>query len=241
MWKKALVVVGALLALGLAGFLVQVAWYYRALRSGEAVAPPTSRMSVDRRATLPPSDLTPDLRRRAESGAVLVAGPAGATVTLVEFVDYSCPFCLETFGPLRAVMGRYTDRVRFVVRDFPIDDIHPDASAAAVASRCATLQGKGWAYYDKLFLEQERREEADLLRFAREVGADQAAFQACLAKPDIAKAVEGDLRLGIEAGVRGTPTFFLNGVRVEGSLTDAELTRLLETALGAALSDRESL
>lgn len=231
MWKKALIVVGAVFALGLAGFVVQVARYYRALRSGEAVAPPSSRMSVDRRATLPPSDLTPELRRRAEAGAVLVAGPADAAVTLVEFLDYSCPFCHQTFGAFRAVMGRYGDRVRFVVRDFPIDDIHPRAGAAAIAARCAALQGKGWAYHDKLFLDQERHEDADLLRLAREVGTEPAAFQACIAKPEVGQTVEGDLRLGVEAGVRGTPTFFLNGIRMEGSLDEQQLTRLLDAAL----------
>jgi protein-disulfide isomerase len=233
MWKTVLIVVGAVFALALGGFLVQVASYYRALRSGEAVPSPSSRMSVDRRAALPPSDLTPELRRRAESGAILVAGPADAAITLVEFLDYGCPFCHQTFGPFRSVMGRYSDRVRFVVRDFPLDDLHPRASAAAIAARCAALQGKGWAYHDKLFLDQEHHEPTDLLRFAREVGTEQAAFQTCLAKPDIALAVEGDLRLGIEAGVRGTPTFFLNGIRVEGSLDEQQLVRLLDAALAA--------
>lgn len=232
MWKTVLIVVGAVFALALAGFLVQVASYYRAIRSGEAV-PPSSRMSVDRRAALPASDLTAELRRRAETGALLVAGPANAKITLVEFLDYGCPFCHETFGPFRSVMGRYDDRVRFVVRDFPLDDLHPNASKAAVAARCAAIQGKGWAYHDKLFLDQEHHEPSDLLRFAQEVGAEQAAFQTCLSKPDILQAVEGDLRLGIEAGVRGTPTFFLNGIRIEGSLDEQALVRMLDAALAA--------
>lgn len=232
-WKIVLLLIGGCFALGVGWFVFRVGMYYRAIKAGEVVTAPTSRMSVAGRSLLPAADLSAEQRTQVETGGVLTMGPKNATVTVVEFLDYGCPFCEETFAPFRTVMGRYQDRVRFVVRDFPIDDLHPGATEAAIAARCAQAQGKGWSYHDKLFLEQERRTAEDLVQFAREAGLDVNAFGTCFEDPAIERAVAADLRLGISVGVRGTPTFFVNGIRVEGSLGERQLERMMDAALRA--------
>jgi protein-disulfide isomerase len=116
------------------------------------------------------------------------------------------------------VIEAVTIDVRFIVRQFPVEELHPGATQAAVASRCAMKQGKFWPYFDRLFQQPAGRTDEDYLRHAQDVGLDVAAFQACQADTSVAAGVDQDLADGLAAGVEGTPTFFFNGVRVQGAL-----------------------
>ena len=145
-------------------------------------------------------------------------GPADATVTIVEFSDYECPYCQvwhdQVFGELVAAYG---SKVRFVYRDFPLDQIHPQARPAAIAATCAGAQGKYWEYHNLLFGGELGLGSEARTAYAQRLGLDLEQFAACVADEAGSVEVEADLQDAYELGVRGTPTFFINGRPLVGA------------------------
>jgi protein-disulfide isomerase len=130
-------------------------------------------------------------------------------------------------------MRDYDGRVRLVVKDFPLPS-HPLARPAHEAARCAAQGGRFWPYHDRLFDEQPRFERADLIRYAVGVGLDAGAFTRCLDARTFGAAVEADVSQGRALGVRGTPTFFINGeIRVGAQSVDS-FRRAIDGALAQA-------
>lgn len=113
-------------------------------------------------------------------------------------------------------MAEYPGKVRLVFKDFPLD-FHPQARAAAEAARCAGVAGRFWEYHDLLFVAQPMFSRDDLLTYARRLDLDPAGFAACLDDGRFRAAVDRDLEEGRALGVRGTPTFFINGQRLVGA------------------------
>lgn len=144
-------------------------------------------------------------------------GPNSSKLTVVAFLDYGCPYSRRADGAFREAMVKYQNQVHFVVRDFPIEELHPNAFQAAHASRCAFVQGKGWAFHDALFAQTGDINPADFERFATQAGADLSAFRDCMSRQIFASQIQQDLSDGIRAGVQGTPTYFFNGVRIQGA------------------------
>lgn len=130
-------------------------------------------------------------------------------------------------------MQEYDRRVRFVVKDFPLPS-HPRARAAHEAARCAAEGGRFWPYHDRLFEAQPRFERDDLLRYAAEVGLDGEPFTRCLDARTFAAAVEADVSQGRALGVRGTPTFFVNGRRLVGAHPIETFREVIRDALDEA-------
>lgn len=153
-------------------------------------------------------------------------GARDARVTIVEFSDFECPFCLEAFPIIRELMAAYGDRVRFIYRDFPVSEIHASAQKAGEAGECAHAQGKFWAMHDKLFQNAPRFSDDALKGYARAIGLEGTAFDSCLASGQFAQEVVNDRADGLALGVRGTPTWFINGRKVEGVIP-ADTFRLL--------------
>lgn len=141
-----------------------------------------------------------------------------AKLTIVQFADFQCPFSKDEATTFRTLMAKYGDRVRFVYRDYPLDDIHPDATQAALAAECAAEQGKFWNFHDKLFLNAPALSFADLTRYAEETGLDSKQFEKCLVDERYKGKVDADRAAAVRLGIRGTPTFFFNGQRVEGAI-----------------------
>lgn len=162
-------------------------------------------------------------------------GPATAAVTVVEFIDYQCPFCREAFPIVRQLMTEFGDRVRFQVRDYPVAELHPDAVAASEAAACAWDQGadRFWAFHDRLYLNQTNLDEASLRGHAVAVGLDPIIFNRCFDSGTQRSEVEADYASGIEAGVRGTPTFFVNQRRIEGAVGAQILRDVINAELAA--------
>ncbi|MDO8425419.1 MAG: DsbA family protein [bacterium] len=160
-------------------------------------------------------------------------------LVIVEFSDFQCPYCRQAYPVIREIAARYEDRIRYVYRDFPIEELHPNARQIAEAARCANAQGKFWPYHDQLFLRQDTLDDASVLTtYAEQVGLDRIEFTQCLATQRYAAAVEQDLQDGLRLGVRGTPTWFFipNGditkaQKVEGVIPREQLLNLLEHAL----------
>jgi protein-disulfide isomerase/uncharacterized membrane protein len=166
----------------------------------------------------PVDDLvTPDCHRK---------GPPGAIVAIVEFSDFQCPFCVQASRDLRELQRTHPD-VSIVFRHFPLDascnphvkrSMHPDACLAACAAECAGRQGRFWDYHDVLFENHEHLERDSLLRYARDMQLDIAAFRTCIDDPGTRERVASDADAASRAGVTSTPTLFFNGRAVEGAL-----------------------
>lgn len=141
-----------------------------------------------------------------------VMGSKDAKVTLVEFTDYQCPFCGRNFQQtFPDIIKEYvnTGKIRYVLHDFPLVQLHPNAFNAAVAARCAGEQGKYWEMHDKLFSNQSALDAKNLPNLAKQAGLDTDKFQACLDNGAEANNVRGDMAAGQKLGVTGTPSFFL--------------------------------
>jgi protein-disulfide isomerase len=157
-------------------------------------------------------------------------GSSKAQVMIVEFSDFQCPYCRRVEGTLRDVLAKYGDRVTLAYRDFPIAQIHPQAEQAAEASRCAGEQGKFWEYHDEL-LSASRLEQAALLEYARTLKLDEKQFDACVSSGKYRADIQRDVQEGTQAGVSGTPGFFINGVPLSGAQSAEAFTRLIEREL----------
>ena len=160
-------------------------------------------------------------------------GPLSAKVTIVEFSDFQCPYCGREIPVVERVLKEYDGKVRLVFRHFPLD-FHAQAGKAAEASLCAADQGKFWELHDKMFQAQDALQVDKLKEYAKGIaGIDSVKFDKCLDGGEKKKIVESDQKAGSEAGVNGTPAFFVNGILISGAqefdkfkdLIDRELQR----------------
>jgi protein-disulfide isomerase len=143
-------------------------------------------------------------------------GPADALVTLLEYGDYECPYCGRAYYVIHELMKLAGDDFRFAFRNFPLVEVHPHAEHAAEAAEAAGAQGKFWRMHDTLFEHQNALEDADLIRYATALRLEVKRFRQELAEHVYAGRVLEDFNSGVQSGVTGTPTFFINGLRYEG-------------------------
>jgi protein-disulfide isomerase len=151
------------------------------------------------------------------SAADHAAGPEDAPVTLVEYGDYECPYCGMAHPIVQRAQQTLGNQLRFVFRNFPLAEAHPHARLAAQAAEAAGTQGKFWEMHEMLFEHQDALEPNDVLGYAQALGLDVERFTHELESGVYARRVRDDFRSGVRSGVNGTPTFFVNGTRYEGS------------------------
>ena len=158
-------------------------------------------------------------------------GPAGASVTIVAFEDFQCPFCKRAHETLQRVLLRYKDRVRLVHRDFPLQPLHPAAWKAHEAARCAEEQGKFWEFRDLLYKNAPAASPEQLNSYASQLGMTSADFKKCLDSGQFRAIVQKDEDDGKRLGVQGTPAFFINGRLLSGAQPESEFARLIDEEL----------
>lgn len=158
-------------------------------------------------------------------------GPKDAPVTIVAFADYQCPFCHQAQVAVEEILKRYSGKVRLVHRDFPLDSIHPRATPAARASRCAGEQGKFWEYHRGLLAATSDLSDADLKNRAQALGLNLTSFASCMAERGGDAAVQLSLADGNKLGVSATPTFFINGRRLVGAKGVPDFVDIIEDEL----------
>lgn len=148
-----------------------------------------------------------------------VRGPKNAKVTLIEYSDFECPFCLRHVPTIEQVMKEYPNDVRLVYRHFPLS-FHPEAQKAAEAAECAGAQGKFWEMHDKIFDANKagKMSVETWKATAKELGLNTAKFDKCLDGGEMAGKIAKDQQEGADAGVQGTPATYVNGVLVEGAV-----------------------
>ncbi len=157
-------------------------------------------------------------------------GPPSAPVTLVEYGDYECPDCLNSQPIVAALRERFGDRLRFVFRHFPQSSVHPHASAAASAAEAAGEQNKFWEMHETLFKHQKQFGDIDLSHLALRLGLEIYKFESSLGQDLHRRRIRADYDSGLRSGVKGTPTFFINGVRYAGPIDVDSLAAAIEAA-----------
>ncbi len=175
-------------------------------------------------------------------------GQENAVVTLIEFTDYQCPFCRRHSASTKPQLVKdyvETGKLRYVMREFPIASIHPNATKAAEAALCARDQGKYWEMQDVFFQNQRKLAPEDLKAHAEGLGLDMVRFRDCLDGGKYTQRVRNDLRDGMKAGIRGTPSFFLgltdpddpSKIRATKMLRGAQLYAAFKRAIDALLAE----
>jgi len=158
-------------------------------------------------------------------------GPQSATVTIVEFSDFQCPFCGGLFPTLKAIEKSYPEQVRIVYRQFPLTSIHPFAQKAAEASLCANDQKRFWEFHDSMFGDQAHLTVDDLKKRAVDLKMNTADFNSCLDGGAKASAVTSAIEEGRKAGVSSTPSMFINGRFLSGNQPYADIREIIEDEL----------
>jgi len=157
-------------------------------------------------------------------------GKPDAPVTIIEFTDYQCPSCGALHPIIEQLVGEYGERLRLVIRDFPLDR-HENAFKAAEAAEAAREQGKYWEYINILFHNQNALGVDKLKEYATQIGLDRSKFDAGLDSGKFADSVKRDLNDGNRLGIDSTPTVFINGRKFTGEKTHDNLKAAIDSLL----------
>src|SRR6266567_1057002 len=158
-----------------------------------------------------------------------IKGPISAPVVLVEYGDYQCPYCGEAHPIVKAIQERLDNRLCFVFRNFPLNNMHPYAEHAAEAAEAAGAQGKFWEMHDVLYENQVALDDESLAQYAEALGLDARRLIGEVLRGAHMARVREDFQSGARGGVNGTPSFFINSVRHDGAPSfDALLAALVQ-------------
>lgn len=166
-----------------------------------------------------------------------VKGKTDSNIRLVEFGDFQCPSCGGAAPNVKTLMEEYGDRVGLIFRNFPLTTIHPNARAASATAEAAGLQGKYWEMHDLLYERQGDWSNQDATKrtetfnqYAEEVGLDIEKFKTDVASANVGKKISFDQALGKREGVSATPTFYLNGEKLDeetsSGIVQGDLTKI---------------
>ncbi len=178
-------------------------------------------------------------RLPVEAGDGYARGPADAPVTIVEFSDFQCPYCVRAFPAVKKILETYPDKVRFVYRDLPLP-MHPFAIKASEAAACADAQGKFWEMHDRLFAANGKLDVPDLKLYAGELGLQAEPFAACVDSGKGEARWQSGKAAAESYGINGTPAFFINGRYISGArpfetfaeIIDDEIARYVSSEKG---------
>lgn len=160
-------------------------------------------------------------------------GPADAKVTIIEFSDYECPFCLRVQSSLKELQAEYQGKVRFAFKNLPLP-MHQGAIPAAQAAMAAHKQGKFWEYHDGLWANARNIDDATLQKIAEGLKLNMTKFNADRQSQEIAEIIQTDMEDASKVEARGTPFFFINGTPLSGAMPTEEFRKVIDAALKAA-------
>jgi protein-disulfide isomerase len=202
-----------------------------AIRQGKTDSEAVAAADASKWAHTTPTRLLDDPVAIPVAGAPSL-GPPNAPITLVEFSDFQCPYCIAAVPHIRALMSAYPTQVKLIFKEYPLE-IHSQAELAAYAALAAQKQGKFWAMHDAMFANRDLSRES-ILTLAQKNGLDMKRFQADWASTDVRETVVRDVQDGDRAGVQGTPTIFVNGKRYNGPIVESSLKPVLDAELHPA-------
>ena len=163
-----------------------------------------------------------------------IQGPKDAPATLVEYGDYQCPHCGHAHAIVKRVEKHFGKQLRFVFRNFPLNQIHPEAESAAETAEFAGTHDKFWEMHDLLFANQERLSSSLFPELAKKLKLPADALEKALESGEYSARVGADFSSGVRSGVNVTPTFFINGRRHDGPFEYPVLVGAIEEAIGPA-------
>ena len=167
-----------------------------------------------------------------------IRGPANAPVTLVEYGDYECPYCGMANPIVDGIRQELGDGLKFVFRNFPLSEIHPHAEHAAEIAEAAGAHSKFWEMHDLLYAHQRALDDQHLAEYLKLLGVPALEVNRALAQHVYLDRVREDFMSGVRSGVNGTPTFFINGSRHDGSYEREELLAAITRAARAKADPR---
>ncbi len=193
--------------------------YYGKMKRGEIVDFPqfSGKLTASKTPTINHSAVDRAVIEAADAPAI-GADARNAQLTIVEFGDFECPYSKDEYPVVGQMLAKYGDRVRFIFRNYPLEEIHTHAKDAALAAACAQEQGKFWPFYERVFQNTPALTLADLSRYAEGAGLDTKQFEKCVDDQRFKKKVDDDAALAVKLGVAGTPVFFFNGQVVQGAI-----------------------
>jgi protein-disulfide isomerase len=160
-----------------------------------------------------------------------VQGNMDAPVVLVEYGDYQCPHCGHAYPIVKQVQKHFGTRLAFVFRNFPLNEIHPEAEGAAEAAEFAGTRDRFWEMHDGIFENQEELGARMLVQLAETLGLSGTQLAGALEAGEFMPRVKKDFLGGVRSGVNGTPTFFINGQRHDGAFEYEDLVAAIEARL----------
>jgi len=163
-----------------------------------------------------------------------IIGPVSARVSIIEYGDFECPSCGQAHAAMKIMLKHFGDRVRFVYRHYPQPEVHSHAERAAEAAEAAGAQGFFWPFYDVLFEHQEHLKEKQLRQYAEKIGLDLKRYDYEMNDHVYLQRVQEHLSQGRHLGIRGTPTFYVDGTLTDVSFGLQHLEESIERALRVA-------
>jgi protein-disulfide isomerase len=215
----------------------------------DGLAEKIGELSALLRASLPPQPISEIAPIDVAIARAAIRGSANAKVVLLEFTDFECPFCGRHAQLVYPTLQReFVDsgKVRYVVRNLPLEALHRNALKSAEAAECSREQGKYWEMHDRLFTNQKSLDTASLIDHAGNIGLDKTQFVSCLENGTMTAKVREDLDEAKRLGLTGTPAFLLGTVTQEGTvrvtqkISGSQPLQVFKTALDRALSRAES-
>lgn len=226
-WLGALAGLGIIFAIG---FFVLLGLYMSGENGGGRVA--GSNLNTAAPAAAPTQPTQPSVVNIQVSDRDHAIGPENAPIIFVEFSDIQCPFCQRFHPTVQQLLAEYPNDIRWVYKHFPLDSIHPMARSAAEASECVAEQlgDEGFfEYLDSLFAKQTLLGPDLYVDEAVALGANESQFTSCLNSGKYQQKVDDDYQAGLAAGVRGTPTSFINDQSVSGALPYESVKQVIDS------------
>ena len=169
--------------------------------------------------------------RPAVNSSDHIQGNKNAPIELVQYGDYQCPHCRRAFPIIKSIQKKLGKNLKFVFRNFPFPDVHPNAVNAAIAAEAASAQNKFWEMHDIIYENQQHLSDGDLVKYAAKIGLDLKQFEADFETPQFLEKVESDFESGVRSGVNGTPSFFINGEKYDEDWSEAPFLAYLRSLL----------
>ncbi len=201
----------------------EIAGLNQALKTAAVAPAPAARPSA-------PGRPDPEKVYEIEIGDAPIRGAESAKVTVVEWADFQCPFCVRVNPTLEKIAEEYGDKVRFGFKHLPLS-MHSKARAAHQASEAAHRQGKFWEMHDRIFANPKDLSEETYLRYANEMGLDIEKYKSDFSSSSVRKVIDADLAKARELGVSGTPSFFINGRFLSGAQPYGSFARVIDEEL----------
>jgi protein-disulfide isomerase len=218
-WGVLIIIIGTLILINIVAFGFYIYSIMQEMKSGEVIEP---------NSIIEYAELSEETLKIIEGDNNYWTGSADPKVTIVEFSDFACPYCQNSFPKIREISLKYKDSVKIIFRDMPLQE---NSLNLAMAGRCAGEQGLFWLMHDRLFQNQGIYKKEDLSELANQIGADVSQFNSCLDSSKYIKQVQKDFSDGENLEIRGTPTWFINGNKVEGDIPYSTFTQIIEQLL----------